>query len=116
MTATTAAVLERITAVPGVRGSVVVSQPDGIVVAEHVMDGVDARAVAALAGHLVDRLVHTTARAGMRAPVFLQLKGTAGSVLAVPGPEDLVLVAIVGPDANVGLARLEMRDAAERLV
>jgi predicted regulator of Ras-like GTPase activity (Roadblock/LC7/MglB family) len=26
-----------------------------------------------------------------------------------------VLVAVVGPDANLGLARLEMLDAAERL-
>ena len=31
------------------------------------------------------------------------------------GPRDLVLVAVVGPDANLGLARLEMLDAAGRL-
>jgi predicted regulator of Ras-like GTPase activity (Roadblock/LC7/MglB family) len=36
-------------------------------------------------------------------------------VLAAPGPDDLVLVAVVGPDANLGLARLEMIEAAGRL-
>jgi predicted regulator of Ras-like GTPase activity (Roadblock/LC7/MglB family) len=36
-------------------------------------------------------------------------------VLAAPAPNDLVLVAVVGPDANIGLARLEMLDAAGRL-
>jgi predicted regulator of Ras-like GTPase activity (Roadblock/LC7/MglB family) len=36
-------------------------------------------------------------------------------VLAAPAPADLVLVAVVGPDANVGLARLEMLEAAGRL-
>jgi predicted regulator of Ras-like GTPase activity (Roadblock/LC7/MglB family) len=47
--------------------------------------------------------------------VFLHLRGEDGSILAAPGANDLVLVAVVGPDANVGLARLEMLDAAGRL-
>jgi predicted regulator of Ras-like GTPase activity (Roadblock/LC7/MglB family) len=51
----------------------------------------------------------------MRAPTFIQLRGEGGSVLAALGPEDLVLVAVVGPDANLGLARLEMLDAAGKL-
>ena len=53
--------------------------------------------------------------AGLRPPVFVQLRGEAGSILAAPGPDDLVLVAVVGPDANLGLARLEMIEAAGRL-
>ena len=51
----------------------------------------------------------------MRRPAFVHLRGEAGSVLAAPGPDDLVLVAVVGPDANLGLARLEMIEAAGRL-
>jgi predicted regulator of Ras-like GTPase activity (Roadblock/LC7/MglB family) len=36
-------------------------------------------------------------------------------VLAAPCGADLVLVAIAGPDTNVGLARLEMLDVVGRL-
>jgi predicted regulator of Ras-like GTPase activity (Roadblock/LC7/MglB family) len=53
--------------------------------------------------------------AGLRPPAFVQRRFDAGSVLAAPGPDDLVLVAVVGPDANLGLARLEMIEAAGSL-
>ena len=114
MTATQAA-LERVTRVPGVRGALIVAGSDGLVVAEQLMDGVDGQAAAALTGSLVGRLTRTAECAGMRPPSFVHLRGEAGSVLAAPGPDDLVLVAVVGPDANLGLARLEMIEAAGRL-
>lgn len=109
------AALERVTRVAGVRGALVVSAGDGLVVAEQLMDGVDGRAAAALAGSLVSRLVRTAAAAGRRTPEFVQLRAERGSILAAPGGSELVLVAVAGPDANVGLARLEMLDAASRL-
>jgi predicted regulator of Ras-like GTPase activity (Roadblock/LC7/MglB family) len=111
----TAAALDAVTRVPGVRGALIVSLPDGLVVEEQLMDGLDGRAAAALTGSLLGRLARTTASAGMRPPVFVQLRAEEGSILAAPGGEDLVLVAVVGPEANVGLARLEMMDAARRL-
>lgn len=110
-----AAALERITGVPGVRGALLVSCEDGLLVAERVMEGIDARAVAALVGSLVGRVARTLDRATMRAPTFVQLRCGAGAVLAAPGGEQLMLVAIVGTEANVGLARLEMLDAVARL-
>ena len=115
MTATQAA-LERVTRVPGVRGALIVAATDGLVVAEQLMDGIDGRAVAALAGSLVGRLgaARPRARACGRRPSCISA-ARRGSVLAAPGPDDLVLVAVVGPDANLGLARLEMLDAAGRL-
>lgn len=109
------ATLDRLTRIPGVRGALIASASDGLVVAEQLMDGVDGRAAAALAGSLVSRLIRTTEMAGVRPPAFLQLRGEDGSILAAPGAEGLVLVAVVGPDANLGLARLEMLEAAERL-
>jgi predicted regulator of Ras-like GTPase activity (Roadblock/LC7/MglB family) len=51
----------------------------------------------------------------MRAPTFVQLRGDSGSVLAAPGGDDLVLVAVVEPNGNLGLARIEMLDAVGRL-
>ncbi|MGH2967369.1 MAG: roadblock/LC7 domain-containing protein [Gemmatimonadales bacterium] len=107
--------LDRVTRVPGVRGALLVAATDGLVVAEQLMDGVDGRAAAALAGSLVGRLARTAQQAGFRRPAFVHLRAEAGSVLAAPGDDDLVLVAVVGPEANVGLARLEMIDAAGRL-
>ncbi len=108
-------VLDRVTRVAGVRGALIASAGDGLVVAEQLMDGVDGRAAAALAGSLVRRLIRTVERAGRRAPAFVQLRAEGGSILAAPAPHDLVLIAVAGPDANVGLARLEMLDAARRL-
>jgi predicted regulator of Ras-like GTPase activity (Roadblock/LC7/MglB family) len=111
----TQTVLDRVTRVPGVRGALVIAATDGLVVAEQLMDGVDGQAVAALTGSLVARLTRTAEGAAMRPPTFMQLRGEGGSVLAALGPDDLVLVAVVGPDANLGLARLEMLDAAGKL-
>lgn len=107
--------LDRVTRVPGVRGALLVAATDGLVVAEQLMDGVDGKAAAALAGSLVGRLGRTAQQAGHQRPTFFHLRAEAGSVLAAPGRDDLVLVAVVGPEANVGLARLEMIDAAGRL-
>ena len=115
MTSPTQAALDRGTRVAGVRGALVVTASDGLVVAEQLMEGVDGQATAALTGSLVGRLTRTAESAGMRRPAFVHLRGDSGSVLAAPGPEDLVLVAVVGPDANLGLARLEMIEAAGRL-
>ena len=109
------AVLDRITRIAGVRGALIASAGDGLVVAEQLMEDVDGRAAAALAGSLVGRLVRTATAAGRRPPDFVQLRAERGSIFAAPGGTDLVLIAVAGADANVGLARLEMLDAAGRL-
>jgi predicted regulator of Ras-like GTPase activity (Roadblock/LC7/MglB family) len=109
------AALERVTQVPGVKGSLLISGTDGLVVAERLMDGIDGRAIAALAASLVQRLDRATHQAGMRAPTFVHLRGNNGSVLAAPGRSDLVLVAVAGTEANLGLARVQMLDAVGRL-
>jgi predicted regulator of Ras-like GTPase activity (Roadblock/LC7/MglB family) len=103
-----AGVLERVCAVRGLRGAVLVSASDGLVVSESLMDGVDGRALAALAASLVSRLTRAVVAAGRGNPVFVQLAAERGSVLAAPAGDDLVIVAVAGPDANIGLARLEL--------
>ena len=107
--------LERVTQVAGVRGSLLISATDGLVIAERLMDGIDGRAIAALAASLMQRLRRAAVGAGMRPPTFVHLRGNAGSVLAAPGSDDLVLVALVGLDANLGLTRIEMLDAVGHL-
>jgi predicted regulator of Ras-like GTPase activity (Roadblock/LC7/MglB family) len=112
---TPTAVLERVNAVRGVRGTILVAADDGIVVAESLMQGVDGRAAAALVASLAMRLRRAAEAAGRRPPTFLQLQAERGAVLAAPCGMDLLLVAIVGADANVGLARLELLEAAGKL-
>jgi hypothetical protein len=109
------AALERVTRVRGIRGSMLVSESDGLVVAEALMEGMDGRPVAALASSLAGRLRRAMATAGVRAPAFIQLKAERGTVLAVPAGEDLLLVAVADREANIGLARIEMLAAAEAL-
>ncbi|MEO8226874.1 MAG: roadblock/LC7 domain-containing protein [Gemmatimonadota bacterium] len=104
--------LRRVSAVRGIRGAMVVSAPDGLVVAEALMEGIDGRAVAALAASLVGRLVRTTASASLGAPSVVHLRGEHGVLLAVPAGPELLLVAVGDPAANLGLARLEMLEAA----
>ena len=107
--------LERVGRVRGIRGALLVHAEDGLVVAEALLEEVDARAVAALSAGLVSRLRRSAGHAGLRPPAFVHLRGEGGMLLAVPAPDDLLVVAIADSDANVGLARLEMLEAAGRL-
>ncbi|NNG15701.1 MAG: hypothetical protein HKM89_04410 [Gemmatimonadales bacterium] len=109
-----AVALESITRVHGVRGAMVVSVSDGLVVAESLMEDIDGAPIAALTASLATRLRRTTEAAGRRQPTFLHLRADTGTVLAVPSSGDLLVVAIGEQDVNVGLARLEMLHLAER--
>jgi predicted regulator of Ras-like GTPase activity (Roadblock/LC7/MglB family) len=115
MSATWAALLDGITRVRGVRGALLVSADDGLVVAEASMSDVDGAATAALAGGLVARLGRVTGALGSAAPRLVLLEAERGGVMAAPAGDGLLLVAVTDPDANIGLLRLAMRDAAERV-
>jgi len=105
--------LDVITRVRGVRGAMLVAGEDGLVVAESLMEGVRGNAVAALADSLMKRFRRAAEACGVGAPHFLHLQGTDGTLLAVPAPEDMLLVAVADADVNVGLVRLEMLRAVE---
>jgi len=76
--------LDHITRVRGVRGAMLVSAEDGIVVAEQLMEGIKGGAVAALAASLAGRLRRRWKR---RAPhsVFWHLQAEQGALLVVRG-------------------------------
>lgn len=107
--------LETITRVRGVRGAMIVSAEDGLVIAESSMEGIDGAAVAALTAGVVARLTRATEAAGRSAPAFVHLQAAGGALLAVPAPGELLVVAVTDPSVNVGLVRLELRRTAERL-
>ena len=109
-----ATMLTELTRIHGVRGALVVSREDGIVVADSLMDGVDGRAVAALAASLAERLAGITRSLGQPDPLFWQLQGGDGVLLAAPGGEGLLLVLLADADVNAGELRLQLLRAAER--
>jgi predicted regulator of Ras-like GTPase activity (Roadblock/LC7/MglB family) len=113
------AALELITRVRGVRGAMLVSAEDGLVVAEQLMEGIKGSAVAALAASLAGRLRRAMEAAGTGTSVFWHLQGEQGALLVVPGgnaggESGILVVAVAEPDVNIGLVRLELLRAAER--
>lgn len=107
--------LDLITRVRGVRGAMLVSAEDGLVVAEQLMEGIKGGAVAALAASLAGRLRRAMEAAGTGASVFWHLQAEQGALLVVPGGDasGLLVVAVAEPDVNIGLVRLELLRAAE---
>ena len=112
--------LDLITRVRGVRGAMLVSAEDGIVVAEQLMEGIKGSAVAALAASLAGRLRRAMEAAGTGASVFWHLQAEQGALLVVPGGDaaggGLMVVAVTEPDVNIGLVRLELLRAAGTVV
>ena len=107
--------LELLTHVRGVRGAMLVSAADGVVVAEALMDEMKGSAVAALAASLASRLQRVVEGAGRGAPRFLQLTATGGTILAAPHGDELLLVAVAERTVNAGLVRIELFRALEVL-
>jgi predicted regulator of Ras-like GTPase activity (Roadblock/LC7/MglB family) len=105
-----------LTRIPGVRGALVVSSEDGLVVADALMEGVDGRAVAALTASLATRMRGVTGALGQPTPTLVQLQGTDGGFLAAYARSGLLVVAVTTPDVNVGEVRLGVLSVAERAV
>lgn len=113
--------LDLITRVRGVRGAMLVSAEDGLVVAEQLMEGIKGSAVAALAASLAGKLRRAMEAAGTGSSVFWHLQAEQGALLVVPGAGAnaegaILVVAVAEPDVNIGLVRLELLRAAEALV
>jgi len=105
--------LDLVTRVRGVRGAMLVSAADGLVVAEQLMEGIKGSAVAALAGSLANRLARAMGAGGIGATLFWHLQCSAGALLVVPAPSGVLIVAVADTEVNVGLVRLELLRAAE---
>ena len=106
--------LAAVTRIPGVRGALIVSPQDGLVVAEALMEGLDGGAVAALVGRVAERLRGLAAQFGHPTPTGFSLEAAEGALLAAWAASGLLVVAVTAPDVNGGHVRLELLDAAER--
>ena len=100
--------------IAGVRGAMVVSREDGLVVAEALMDSLDGGAVAALAASFIERTTGITTALGQPEGKLVQLAGSEGVLLIAPAGAGLLLVAIAAGEVNAGELRLGLLAAAER--
>lgn len=113
MTAKFQDLLDRVTRVRDVSGAFIVSAEDGLVVADSFMEGVRGNAVAALAASLFTRFRSASGASGAGAPKFLHLQADHGALVAMPGADDVIVVAVADAGVNVGLLRLEMQRVVE---
>ena len=109
------AALEPLVRIAGVRGAMIVTRVDGLVVAESIMEDVESAALSALATSLARRLEAAAGAAGGGAAQFLIVQAALGAVLMSPLGPEMLLVVIAERGVNVGRARLEMGRVAEGL-
>ena len=106
-----ATALAALTRQRGVRASLVVDENDGIVVDSNLQIGQDGDRVAALAASLYRKARLSARAARLGTATFMQLEAERGRICAA-GHNDLVLVVVADPAANIGMIRVEMIKAA----
>lgn len=106
--------VRRLSHVPGVSGAMVVDATAGVAVAEELMPDVSGTAIGALAGALYGRTTQAAAVAGFGALEAVHLRARGGHVL-IAAAGDLIVVALVADDAQIGRARIEAQRAASAL-
>lgn len=104
--------LREITGIMGVRGALIVSADDGLVVAESAMDGLETTDVAAFAAALISRAQRTAHAMRCAPPTRVHVSAESGTLFAVAGAEPLWLVAVADTSVELGRLRLLLGDLA----
>lgn len=115
MTNAFGSVLEQLTRQRGVRASLIVSETDGLIVDATLRFGEDGDRVAALTASLYRKARLSAAAARLGEVAFLQLDAEQGRICAIGGRNDLVVLVVAEPAANVGLIRVELLKALEAI-
>lgn len=115
MSAALRPVLEHLTRQRGVRASLIVSESDGLVIDSSLRFGQNGERVAALAASVYRKARRSAQAARLGAVTFLQLDAERGRICVAGGANDLVIVMVADPEANVGLIRVELFKALEML-
>ena len=108
-------IISALTRQRGVSGSLLVDETDGVIIDATLQVGMKGPAFAALAASLYRKARLSAQAAGLGDVTFLRLRATEGYVCAA-GKNEMVLVTIADARANIGLIRMEMLKALERLV
>ena len=113
MSASLRPVLETLTRQRGVRASLIVSESDGLVIDSSLRFGLDGERVAALAASVYRKARLSAKAARLGAVTFLQRDAERGRICVAGAGNDLVIVTVAEPAANVGLIRMELFKALE---
>jgi len=106
-------ILRKINRIDGVRG-VVVTDPDGLVVAAELSEGDDPSAIGATAAHMYATLKQAATRLERGTLSRFTLRGKSGNVVGVL-MKKVVLVTLVRRDANMGMVLVELKDLVTEL-
>lgn len=106
--------LEALMRLRGATAALLVDEHEGMIVDSVLQFGQDGDRVAALAASLHRKARLSSAAAGLGAVSFMQLEAEAGRICAA-GRDDMVLVVVTSPTANVGLVRVELLKAVRGL-
>jgi len=104
----------RLSHVPGVSGALIVDVSAGVPVIEELKPHTDGTAIAALAAALFRRTVQASDTAGFGGLGSLQLSADHGQMF-IAGANDLLVVALLEDDAQIGRVRMEANRAARAL-
>lgn len=110
-------VVSTLSHVPGVAAAMVVGAADGLIVEASPIKGGTAggpdtrKHTAALAAYLYSKVSRASAAARLGTPSFMRLEAERGNICVV-GSNEVVVVTIVTPEANLGRVRLDMMQAA----
>ncbi len=107
-------VLEGLVRQRGVRGGLIVSERDGILVDAHVQIGVRGPVIAALAASMYRKARLSAGAAGLGDVVYVELVAARGR-LCMAGREDLLIVLVTDARASVALLRAAVLRATEVL-
>jgi predicted regulator of Ras-like GTPase activity (Roadblock/LC7/MglB family) len=108
------AMLESLMRLRGVSATMLVDEHEGMIIDSILQFGQDGERVAALAASLHRKARLSAAAAGLGGVAFMQLEAADGRLCAA-GHDDMVLVVVAAPSANVGLVRVEMLKATRGL-
>ena len=106
--------LQKLMRLRRVSATMLVDEHDGTIIDSVLQFGQDGDRVAALSASLHRKARLSAGAAGMGGVTFMALEAESGRVCAA-GREDMVLVVVAAPAANVGLVRVEMLKAVRAL-
>lgn len=104
----------RLSHVPGVGGALVVDASAGVSVVEDLKPHASGTALAAMAASLYRRTMQASDTAGFGRVDSIQLYGDHGQMF-IAGAGDLIVVALIEDDAQIGRVRMEANRAARSL-
>ncbi len=106
-------VLIEINKTEGINGSMVVSK-DGLVIASQLPGNMDSELIGAMASAAYGAAERTTSEVGIGNLTQAMIEGDYGKIVMVDAGEG-ILIALTEPRVNLGLIRIVLKRAAEKI-